>query len=206
MSEIKSKNEVKIAKLEKVEGIKNLPELKKEYLRGLMPPRKVIAFKEKLMSLYKSKEGSVAEAEMLETMLRKIRKTGNQIDPYYDRDTQIINWIERNKCTTRCTCVQDSLSGALFLTLGRTYFYKEDEDGERFTVYIEYDVPPEHQMTRELVLREQRGHFAAEGEYPKTRTDIRVLNIDAKRFNFMFEIEEDLLATKNTDANEGYTF
>ncbi len=189
-----AKAKVKIAAVSTLKPIANLAELRKEYVHGKMAPRKIIALKERLMAGYKSKEAPEEEMELLETILRKIRSKGSQVDPQYDRDTQIINWIERNRCTMRCTCVQDSLSGALFLTLGRTYFYKEIADGERYVVYVEYDVPPEHQMTRELVLKEARGHFANEDEYPKTRTDIRVLEIDAKRFAFMFQVDEDLLS------------
>lgn len=189
---------------EKTQGtIANLDDLRKEFLSGKMPEKKHIALRVKLISLFKEKKISEDEQKLMETILKKerIRNTILTSDDY------MLNAIESARLDTKCIVKTDDVPQVHHLKKDLVCPYYQDFDNERFIVYVPIEVPPEHQLSREIVLKEMRGHPVAEHEYPKTKILIHRLNLKQKEFDKWFEIiEEDILNTPSKATEEVYTF
>lgn len=182
-------------------SIENLDSLSREFRKGMLP-RKLVMLKARLVELYSKNKINKEEKDLLTLILKKERSRGATPEGSYE--VQVINQIEKALCTDKCLAISDGPPTHL-ITNGKEYSYYQDFEADRYVVYIDHLIKPEWQMTRELVVKEARGHFADESEYPKERWDIKRISINEKEFKGWFEHVEDLLS-ESKDGEEEYTF
>jgi hypothetical protein len=183
-------------------NIENLASLKKEFERGLMLPRKAIMLKARLIELFKMKAITEEEQVLMEVIFRREMVKGQ----IAESDLEFFNRIEMERCEDRCIVKTDSTPRTHHLTKDMVCRYYLDVDADRYVVFVEVKILPEWQMTRDLVLKEQRGHFADESEYPKTKIRVHRLTITQKEFDAWFDFEEDLLNESLPIKEKDYTF
>lgn len=191
-------------------NIENLEALSQEFKTNKMAPRKSEMLKIRLVELWKA--GSITEDEktLAKYMLNREMKRGHLEDKYLD----VLNRIEAAECEEQCQCKVDDAPTVFRVKKGQVCsFRREDqtnikkaEKGSLFkhVVFVEEEIPPEHQMTKELLLKEERGHHASESMYPKTKTIMHRLQLDDVWFNKVFDVVEDLLSGKVKE--EEYVF
>lgn len=182
-------------------NIENLASLAKEFETNRMEPRKVVALRSKLIELFKSEKITEQEQKLMETILKRERLKG----VISDANLEVINRIEMDRCTDKCRVKSDDVPRVHYLVKDMICKYFKDNENDRFVVFVERVIPPEWQMTRDLVLKEQRGHFADESAYPKEKTLVRRLYLKEAEFKAWFDFEEDLLSEKPA-IEEEYTF
>lgn len=186
---------------EKAEGnIPNLAALSKEFQKNEMEPRKLVALRGRLIELFKGKKITGDEQKLMEMILKRERLKG----VIADANLEIINRLEMERCEETCIVRTDDVPRVHHLFRDQICKFYKDNDNERYVVFVERKIPTEWQMTRDLVLKEQRGHFADESEYPKEKTLIHRLNLKEKEFKAWFDFNEDLLS--ETKKEEEYTF
>lgn len=183
-------------------NIENLIGLKREFQKNEMAPRKLVALKNKLVELYNVKTINAPEQELMEIIFKKERKNGVIIDKHLE----LFNRIEMARCTDICRVKTDDVPRTHYLYKDQLCKFYKDDDADKFVVFVERKIPPEWQMSRELVLKEHRGHFASEEEYPKEKTLIHRLNLSEKEFKAWFDFEEDLLSEPTKKVEEEYQF
>lgn len=183
-------------------NIEGLPLLKKEFLKGLMNLRKLEVLKRRLIDLHAKKISTPEESELFEMILKKERLKGN----ISDANLEILNRIDMSRCTEKCRVIVDNAPRTHYLSKDMICLYYKDYDNDRFVVFVERKIPSEWQMSRELVLKEQRGHAADESEYPKERVLIHRLNLKEKEFKAWFDFEDNLEDLKEASITEEYTF
>lgn len=186
---------------EAVSTIANLPALRREFQKNEMPPKKLLMLKEKLLSLHADSLCSKDESKLLESIIKRARNKSKDVGgtPVPDKELQIINEIEILRCTDKCFVKTETPPQALYFQPGQICDFYKDEETERYVVFIKYNIRPEWQMSRDLVLKEQRGHFASEEDYPKTKEALHRIDINEHFFNQWFQVEEDLLAEKEKE-------
>lgn len=193
------------------DNIDNLAAHAKEFATGKMDPKKALMLKLKLVSLWVAKTASDNESSLLETILRREFKRA-QIE---DKHLEILNRIEAAQCTKKARCKVDDAPRVFHVLKDQICSFKrEDQDNRKkseagslyqYTIFVEKTIPPEFQMTKELLLKEERGHHAAESMYPKERIILHRLSLDDLWFDKIFDIEEDLLSEAK-ETEETYTF
>ena len=174
-------------------NIDGLEALRKEYLMNKMPHRKLLALRTRLVELHLEEKITEAELALMELILKRDAATGKIADAHYE----VLNRLEMSRCDEECIVKTTDAPIVHYLSKDQVCKFKivtDDEGNTRYAVYVERVIPPEFQMTRELVLKEQRGHFPDESEYPKARTLIHKLNLKEREFNAWFDIVEDELA------------
>jgi hypothetical protein len=179
-------------------NITGLAALKKEFKSGKMPERKLVALKNKLLQVYKSNLHSEEEGELMEAVLIRERARNTITMP----DSYALNLIEQDRCEEECEVKIENPPQVHHLVKGLKCKHFFDSDSDRYIVYVPRSVPPEHQMTRDLVLREQRGHFADESEYPKEKILWHRLSLTAKEFNAWFDVVNDSILEKSEQKTE----
>lgn len=197
----------KIAKAEGEEVKNTIPELdalKKEYMRAAMPERKLLALRTKLVSLHLEEKVTEEELAFMELILKRDAANGKIADTHYE----VLNRLEMSRCEDECIVKTNDAPAVHYLHKDQVckFTIETDDKGiSRFAVYVERKIPPEFQMTRDLIKKEERGHFADESEYPKERTLIHKLSLKKKEFDAWFDIVEDELARPIKQEIE-YTF
>jgi len=191
------------------ENIANLNDLVKEFKSGKMVPRKLVLLKIRLAELWKAKTISEKEELLLESILSRDRMRGTIADTYYE---DVLNRIEASKCADKCRCKTDDAPPVFFLKKDQICSFERHDQPNiekaqagslyQYCVYFEKEIPPEHQMTRELLLKEERGHHAAEDEYPKVKYIMKRLVLDDAFFDRLFDVEEDLLSGESKKEDE----
>lgn len=201
-------------KRKKVEGnIENLEPLREEFRKNKMPERKIVALREKLISVYHEGVITSEEQELMEAILRKERN----LSKISSRDEYLLNKIESDRCEESCTVKTDDVPAVLHLRkdLECKFYYDPDfNDGKnrpdsvgRYFVYVPRIVPPEHQLKNATVLKEMRGHFVDAEEYPAEKILIHRLKLKEKEFQAWFEVNEDYLNKDYGQKKETeYTF
>lgn len=190
-------------KVEAKANIAGLADLAKEYATGKMVEKKAIALRVRLIQLFKEGIATPEEFALMETILKRERNRG----AISSRDNYMLNEIENGRCEARCVVKTDNPPQVHHLFKGLECKYKQDAETERFHVYVPRVIPVEHQMTREILMKEERGHFPAEEFYPKPKTVIHKLTLKPKEFDSWFEmIDEDILAVDSSAKEEVYTF
>lgn len=191
-------------------NIENLEELTKEFKSGKMVPRKSAMLKLRLVELWKNKTITDDEKALLKTMLGREYKRGQLEDKF----VEVLNRIEVAECEGQCRCKVDDAPPVFKVKKDQVCFFRQEDQENlkkieagsayQYVVFVEVEIPPEHQMTKELLLKEERGHHAAESMYPKTRTILHRLQLDDLWFDRIFDIEEDLLS--GAEKEEEFVF
>lgn len=174
-------------------SIPELEALKKEYLRGGMPDRKLIALRTRLIELHLQETATEEELAFMELILKRDAANGKIADTHYE----VINRLEMSRCEDECIVKTTDAPVVHYLYKDQIckFTIEQNDKGEnRFIVFVERSIPPEFQMTRDLVLKEQRGHFADESEYPKEKKLLHKLNLKEREFYAWFDIVEDELS------------
>jgi hypothetical protein len=198
-----SKKRALIEEVIQDKNITGLAALKKEFKSGKMPERKLVALKNKLIQVYKSNLHSEEEGELMEAVLIRERARATITMP----DSYILHAIEQERCEEECEVKIENPPQVHHLTKGLRCKHLFDSDADRFIVYVPRIVPPEHQMTRDLVLKEQRGHFADESAYPKEKVLWHRLSLTPKEFAAWFDvINESILDEAKEVKEEEYKF
>lgn len=197
--------------IESAGNIENFGALVKEFMSGKMIPRKSLMLKIRLVELWNAKKIKGDELKLLHTMLVREMKRAS-ID---DKHLEVLNRIEEAKCTQKCRCVVDDAPRVFYVAKDQVYSFRREEQEDikkiqkgsqyQYVIFVEKIVPPEFQMTRELLLKEERGHHADESMYPKEKVLLHRLQLDDVWFNKIFDIEEDLLS-ETVEQEESYTF
>lgn len=195
----------KKAEAKKDFNIENLESLQKEFVTNKMIPRKAEMLKIRLVELWTMKTLFPKEEILLELILKRERAKGNISDAH----VEVLNRIEVKKCTEVARCKTADAPQVLYVKKDQLCkFFRQEPIGAellRFVVFVERDIPPEFQMTRELLLKEERGHHAAESEYPVSKQLLHRLELNEGWFNATFNIEEDLLS-ETIKEEESYKF
>jgi hypothetical protein len=192
-----------MAKAEKEvkENIKDLALLRKEFERGQMPMRKMMALRQKLVELHVAGNITSSEKDMMIIILKRDRVKGG-ISDYH---SEILNRIEVEKCEEEAYVKVDNAPRVHFLSKDQICRYFKDTDKDRFVVFVERSIPPEWQMTTDLLMKEMRGHFAPEDQYPKERKLLHRLDLTEKEFHaWFYPISNDELKAEKQEEN--YTF
>lgn len=177
-----------MAKKEETKGnIEGLQALKKEFERGQMAPRKLTALRAKLVELHTAKKDTDEEQSLLVMILKRDRLKGS----ISDFNTELLNRIEIKKADEQAYVKVDNAPVVHFLSKDQKVKFFKDNDKDRFVVFVERKIPPSHQMTEELLLKEMRGHFASPDEYPKERILLHRLDLTVKEFNAWFQVIDD---------------
>jgi hypothetical protein len=192
-------------------NIENLSALSREFASGKMIPKKALMLKLRLVELWNGKIITDSELVLLENMLTREMKRG-QIE---DKHLEVLNRIEQAQCTEKARCKVDDAPRVFFVNKDQVCSFKRHEQsnikkieaGSEFvyTIFVEKTIPPEFQMTKELLMKEERGHHASEESYPKERIILHRLNLDDGWFDKIFEIEEDLLS-ETIEDKDAFTF
>jgi hypothetical protein len=201
-------------------NIENLEALKEEFLRGnlvkgkrvQMPERKLIALREKLVSLFKTQKSTPAEQELMEAILRRDRDRGSILTS----NEYLLNGIENERCETFCIVKTDDTPPVHHLSkhLRCGFIYdpefndkknKPDSIG-RYYVYVPVTVPTLHQLKNSTVLKENRGHTPDPSEYPEPYVKIHRIGFKEREFNAYFEEEEDVLGADDEGEEEEFKF
>ena len=182
------------------DNINDLPLLRKEFERGQMQTRKLTALKAKLIELYMGEKQSANEFELMLMILKRDRLKGQLNDAHME----LLNGIDIKKCEETCFVKVDNAPRVHHLSKDQVCRFYKDNDTDRFVVFVEIKVPPSHQMTYDLLMKEARGHFPSEDMYPKERIRLHRLDLTAKEFHAWFQINsDDILAAEKP---EEYTF
>lgn len=190
-----------MAKVETKDNIADLGDLRKEFERAQMPLRKVMALKHKLIELHLADKQTKPEKDLMLTILKRDRLKGSLTDYH----SEILNRIEVLTCEEKAVVKVDNAPRVHFLSKDLVCPYYKDNDKDRFVVFVERKIPTEWQMTVDLLMKEARGHFAPEDQYPKERTLLHRLDLTDREFNAWFDIM-DLDILKATKTDETYTF
>lgn len=192
-------------------NIENLAGHAKEFASGKMDPKKAVMLKLKLVSLWIAKTITESELSLLETILSRELKRA-QIE---DKHLEILNRIEAAQCTETARCKVDDAPRVFHVLKDQICAFKREDQPNlkkveggseyQYTIFVEKTIPPEFQMTKELLLKEERGHHADESMYPKERILLHRLVLDDLWFDRIFDIEEDLLG-ETKEETEAYTF
>jgi len=186
-----------------VENIAGLQDLRKEYESGRMVEKKAIALRRKLVELFTGGKITPTELSLMETILRRERVKGT----ITSHEDYLFNKLESDRCEEKCTVKTQNPPQVHHMVTGMECRFSRDVEKNKFIVFIPRVVPPEHQMTRELVLKEQRGHFPSEDEYPKPKILIHRIVVTAKEFDAWFDVVEDDILTRPISKKEDiYTF
>lgn len=197
---VTAKAETPVAVKSNIEG---LADLQKEYVTGRMVEKKIIALRRKLVELFLAKKITPDEQALMEIILGRDRVKGSMSS----HDEYLLNKIESDRCEERCIVKTQSPPQVHHMVFGMECRFSRDVVNNKFSVYIPRVVPPEHQMTRELLLKEARGHFASEDEYPKPKILTHRIIITEKEFGKWFDvIEDDILTRPEPKREESYTF
>lgn len=203
----------KAKEVETTEEVKNniegLELLKKEYLKDLMPPRKVVALKNKLVSLYleideETKKPKITEdeQELMELLFAHDREAGTLSGAH----AEIINRIEYNRCEDECVVTIENAPQVLYLEKDLVCKFRKDHLKKRYHVYVPRQIQSDFQYSLDLARKLDRKIPVAEDEYPKAKTLIHYINLNQKEFKAWFvEVENELQAI-DTEAEEVYTF
>ena len=198
------KKVVKKTLAKKESNFTNFKSLKNEYLKGKMPERKLIAFKLKLKDLWSSGKILKEEKELFLAVLKRERAKGNisMIDAY------LLHEYESERCDEICFVSTDDAPYVHHLKKGLECKYERDIEKDRFNVYVPRLVPVEHQLSKEIVIRENKGHPVDASEYPQERVLIRRLHLKPEEFNAWFELSADDILNEGMSENEreSYTF
>lgn len=186
----------------KEENIKGIAALKREFQTGKMPERKLIALRTKLIDLFNKSLSSEDEAEFMEQVLIRDRARHVIAAP----DAYVLHKIESDRCEMKCVVIAEAPPQVHHLSKGLECKYFYDSDDDRHIVYVPRTVPPEHQMTRDLVLKEQRGHFPSEEEYPKAKILWHRLSLVKKEFDAWFSIVDEDILTNTPTVEMEYKF
>lgn len=191
------------ASVEKVEvkpSIENLAGLKKEFLRSEMNPRKSTMLKLRLVELHTAGSIHPEELELMELIFKRERSQGKIEENHLERLCR----LERDRCTD--TCIVKTADAPSVHKLHKDQVCKMyiDHDNGRYVVFVDDVIPTEHQLTREIVIKQERGHPVPPEAYPPPRVIVRRLNLKKKEFDQWFEIEENLL--KPIETEESYSF
>ena len=185
------------------ENIAGLEALRKEYESGRMVEKKAIALRRKLVELFTGGINTPQELSLMETILKRERVKGS-ITPH---DDYLYNKLESERCDEKCTVKTKSPPQVHHMVHGMECKFARDVEKNRFIVFIPRVIPTEHQMSRELLLKIERGHPTNESEYPPPRTLIHRIVVSAKEFDAWFEvIEDDILTRPIAKREETYTF
>lgn len=206
-----------IKKPAKIEGeevknnIENLDAHAREFATNKMDPKKAMMLKLKLVSLWIAKTATDAELSLLETILSRELKRA-QIE---DKHLEVLNRIESAQCTEKARCKVDDAPRVFHVLKDQVCNFKREDQPNlkkqqagsvyQFTIFIEKTIPAEFQMSKELLLKEERGHHASEESYPKDRIIIHRLVLDDLWFFKIFDVEEDLLGSSESTEAE-YVF
>jgi hypothetical protein len=195
-----------MAKAEIKEEIKDnivgLPLLQKEFERGVMIDRKVIALRQKLLDLHTSGMESPSEHNLLVVMLKRDRLKSK----ITDANTEILNRIEIAKTTEKAYVKVDHPPRVHDLVKDMVCKYYKDNEHDRFIVFVEKTIPPRHQLTEELAYAEERGAPFPLDQYPKAKKQLKRLDLTSKEFHGWFEILDEENDLKPDKVEEAYTF
>lgn len=168
-----------------------------------MDPRKLIAFRTKLTELYTDKKAIQDEVKALSQLLTRDRKKGT----LSDANRQILNEIDLKKCDGVCVVKSADVPSVHYLKDGMECKFFYDTDSERYVVFVEREIPPEHQLTYKIIQKEERGHFPDEKEYPKTKILLHRLDLTSGEFDKWFKVEKDSESVDlSADEEETYEF
>lgn len=192
-----------MAKAEAKENIKDLSLLQREFERGMMEDRKLIALRQKLIDLHIAGTSNPGEHNLLVAVLKRDRLKGRLED--IDANMEILNRIEVEKATEKAYVKIDHPPRVHHLTKNKVCKFFKDNDTDKFVVYVEITIPATHQMTEELIYAEMRGHFKSPDEYPKPKVRLQRLDLQPREFHAWFNIisDDDLAPTKREEV---YTF
>lgn len=190
------------AQVEKKGNFDNFRVLKKEFDSRKMDTRRLNQFREKLISLYKEKKTTSEETKLMEEILtfeRAFNKEKKQT--ISDKNLHFLNQIEEERIKDKAVCKRDDLPPSLFLEKGKEVKFQRSENRDRVFVYVRVTVPVSHQMTREIIDKEERGHTVPEEKYPKERYYVHRHIVKDKDFEDWFDVVEDLI-TESDDEFE----
>lgn len=199
-------------KIEATPGnIENLSALEKEYKTGKMISRKAIVLKQRLKELWDAGKITEAELDLFRYIMKRELLKGTISDLYL----QVINKIESEECELSCVAKDIPSESVMYITKGDTYkyFVEDEQDPDRlekgiqfkYTIFVKRYIKPEFQLTRELVLKEDRGHHINENEWPKEKVLLHRLTLNEKWFEKYFDTDKDILTTES-EKEEVYNF
>lgn len=184
----------KVKKVDTKSNFENFKLLKKEFESTKMDPKKHAQLREKLIVLYRDKKILPEEESLMEAMLRKERAfSKTKKATISDKNLHFLNALEEARIPTRATCKRDDLPPAMFMSKGAEVKFEFDSDREKVFIYSRVIVPVRHQLTRDIVDKEDRGHTVPEEKYPAERYYIHRQILPAKEFEQWFDVVEDLI-------------
>lgn len=155
------------------------------------------------MELQTDKKATTEETKALAQILTRDRKKGT----LSDANRQILNLIDIKNCDGVCVVKTPDVPTVHYLKDGMECKYFYDVNNERYVVFVEREVPPEHQMTYKLLQKEERGHFPDEKEYPKTKFLLHRLDLTTAEFEKWFRIEKESDSVDlDSEEQEEYEF
>ena len=199
--------------MEEVKGnIEGLDQLNAEFKSGKMQPKKLVALRTKLASLYKEEKITEEEQELMEAILRKERNHATIASAH----SYLLNKIEADRIENVAVVSSDDAPAVHHLRKDMECKYIHDpdfNDGKRrsdsigrFTVYVPRVVPTEHQLSVQTVLKEMKGHPTDPSEYPAPKILIHRIVLKEKEFQKWFEIKDDSILTPVGKKEEVFTF
>lgn len=202
-------------------NIKDLAELYREFKEGNringrkfpMDAKKLVALTRKLVSLFN--DGSITEDEqsLMEEILRRERNKGT----IHLSDNYLLNEIEAARIEDLCTVKTDDAPMVHHLKKGMEckFIYDSDFDDKknkpdsigRYYVYVSHIVPPDHQYSYDLALKELKHHPTSPEDYPKPKLQVKRRVFKEKEFDAWFEANDpDILTRKGVSKEEEYQF
>ena len=186
---------------EKSKNIEGLEELRVEYLKNKMPDRKVLALRNKLISLHLENVITEREKELMILILYRERKNGTISNAH----VELLNRIEIDDVDGECVVSRDDAPHFLYLTKDLVCKYKHLPLDNRFIVFVPRKIRSDFQYSMELAQKLERKLPVDESEYPKERELIHRLDLSEVEFNAWFITVEDELKPK-VDREEVYQF
>lgn len=156
----------------------------KEYQGKKMPQRKYVALREKLIGHFKKEELTGPERDFLLLILKRERHQGTISKP----DWYMLSAYEWESALGRCI-VKDinNPPRALHLKIGMPCRYIADWEKDRYAVYAERTIPPEHQLNGRAASLHNKGEIVPDSLLPKEKKVIHYFNFTAKEFDAWFE-------------------
>lgn len=142
------------------------------------------------------------EKELFLFILRKQRKDGRISAP----DEYYLNAIEIEECEESCIVKVDDPPSCHHLKKDLKCRYRYDGEDGRYIVFVPRVVPSSHQMTKRLIEKKEMGHQISEEEWPKPRTLIHRISINAQEFGAWFDTLEEVDGEEVNAAEEIFEF
>jgi hypothetical protein len=173
-----------------------------------MLPRKEVLLKLRLTQMWKDKTIDKPQETLFKTMLHRERVLGKLGTEH----EQILYSIEVKECDLTCTCKRDDVHPGFYLKIGATYrckrmdqqMLKKLEKGilHQYVIFVDYEVPPEFQLTKALIIKRDLGHPISPEDYPTTKIQLKRLDMDENWFKSMFDLDDEISLSDDSEGEE----